>query len=116
MSHDKSQSTAYELCGTCGHFKHLHGDVHCYGTKDCNCAGFVEMKNVRVEEVRKEGKGQDVVNQQAVEDYREYLSIIKVTVENYLPQVRVVDKDYGEEVARRIVNVLDSNGWAIKRK
>jgi hypothetical protein len=51
-----------------------------------------------------------------VRDYEAYLKLITSTIDNDIPNVRLIDKGYAEDVARRIINVLDKEGFTIKRK
>jgi uncharacterized protein YnzC (UPF0291/DUF896 family) len=54
--------------------------------------------------------------EEQVKDYEAYLKLIRDKIDSEIPQVRVIDKGYAEDVARNIINVLDSNGFCIRRK
>jgi hypothetical protein len=102
MMSDKSQSTAYDLCAGCGHFRHLHSGP-CHAHVSCGCKEF-------------KGKKEEPDIQEQVRDYEAYLKLITSTINNDIPNVRLIDKGYAEDVARRIINVLDREGFTIKRK
>jgi hypothetical protein len=80
----------------------LHTDKGC--NRDCTCKGFVEVD-----------KGTPPIEQQIAE-YEQYFRLLKQQIEIIIPQIRHIDKGYGEEVARNLINTLDKEGWVIRRK